>query len=201
MSKHLYFHSPFSESYPYEEKDRCLLLSFILCEFEICSTTLTNTWTFSLPSLCEKTYDAPLNRLQEHARLLPYAFPEHKKEGLELQEMISYLISSLLYQQPLPAEEYLQRLFIFLDPFIQKCKQEAIFLFFLLNHYNEIQAFTPLNYLAKLFHNLHPEGLSKLQKNLCEHFHKKGLNAHLLTIAEGIKKLPRYEAIYESSSY
>jgi len=201
MSKHLYFHSPFSETYLYEERDRSLLLSFILSELEICSTTMTNNWTFSLSSLCEKTYDAPLNRLQEHARLLAYAFPEHKKEGQELQEMISHLTSSLVYRCFFPPEEYLQKLFILLDPFIQICKQEVNFLFFLLDHYHKIQAFTPLNYLDKLFHSLHPEGLNKLQKNLCDHFQKKGLTTHLLTIVEQIKKLPSQEGLYESSSY
>ena len=102
MSKHLYFHSPFSETYLYEERDRSLLLSFILSELEICSTTMTNNWTFSLSSLCEKTYDAPLNRLQEHARLLAYAFPEHKKEGQEHEFRVyqKFLSSFLDYRSP-----------------------------------------------------------------------------------------------------
>ncbi len=200
MSKQLYFHSPFSETYVYQERDRALLLSFILSELNICAISLTSTWAFSLSSLCEKTYDAPLNRLQEHMRLLPYAFPMHKKEGLELQEMISYLTSSLLYRCVFVPEEYLQKLFILLDPFIQECKKEENFLFFLLDHYSEIKALSPINYLPKLFHSLYPEGLSKLQTILCDHFHKKGFTAHLLTIAERIKQLPSQKAIHESSS-
>lgn len=200
MSGRLYFHSPFSETYAYQQRDRGLLISFILSELEICARSLTSTWAFSLSSLCEKMYDAPLNRMQEHMRLLPYAFPQYKKEGLELQEMISYLTCSLLYRCFFSPEEYLKKLFVLLDPFIQECKLEENFLFFLLDHYSKIKSFTPLHYLPKLFHHLYPEGLGKLQKNLCDYFHKKGFTAHLLTIAERIKELPSLEALDASSS-
>lgn len=198
MSNHLYFHSPFSETYPYQEKDRALLVSFILSELNICAASLTSEWTFSRLSLREKAYDAPLHRLQEHIRLLPYAFPQHKKEGIELQETLSYITSCLLYRCAFTPKEYLQKLFVLLDSFIQECKQEKNFLFFLLDHYHEIKALTPLHYLPKLFYNVYPEGLNKFQTSLCDYFHKKGFTAHLLTIAERIKQLPTEEVIHAS---
>jgi hypothetical protein len=196
MSNHTYFHSPFSETYPYEEKDRALLICFILSELNICATSLTSTWIVARSSFHEKAYDAPLHRLQEHIRLLPYAFPKHKKEGIELQEALSYITSRLLYQCAVTPQEHLQKLFLLLDAFIQECKQEKNFLFFLLDRYHEIKQLTPTNYLPKLFYNAYPEGMKKLQTSLCDYFHKKGFTAHLLTIAERIKQLPPQEVIH-----
>ncbi len=200
MSNHLYFHSPFSETYVYQRKDRALLLSFILAELKVCAESHTTTWHFSLSSLCKQVYDAPLNRLQEHVKLLPYAFPMFRNEGIELQETLSLLRDFLIYRCFFTPEEYLQKLFVLLDPFIQECKEEEHFLLFLLEHYDHIKTLTPKNYLLKLFYSLCPEGLGALETNLCDHFHKKGFSTHLLTIAERIKQLSAQEAICESTS-
>lgn len=200
MSNHLYFHSPFSETYVYQRKDRALLVSFILEELKVCAKSHTNTWHFSLSSFCKQVYDAPLNRLLEHVKLLPYAFPDFLKEGIELQESLSLLRDFLTYRCFFTPEEYLQKLFVLLDPFIQECKQEEHFVFFLLKNYDLIKTLSPKNYLLDLFYSVYPEGLDTLETNLCDHFYKKGFSSHLLTIAERMKQLSSQEETCESTS-
>ncbi len=189
MQARIYFHSPFSESNIYTKKDQALLLSFALSELFTCVHELPENWAISLPSLRERFYDAPLNKLQEHATLLLIAFPQYKDSILQMKEEISRLIYFLMHKIDFSQKAFLKHLFSFLEPLVKECQTDKNLLFFLLNHNEEISYFLDVKYLPDLFKEFHPEGLPKLQILLCDYFHKKGFTRRLPEITLLIKQL------------
>jgi len=166
----LYFHSPFSEERNYSQKDRALLLSFALSELFACMKESPKNW--ALPSYKEKTYDAPLNKLQEHATLLVVAFIDHKESLFELKEKISRLIFLISRSLAFNEKDHLKELFFLLEPLIKTCGDDEHFLFFLLKNQKELASLLDPTYLPDLFEELY--GLLELQILLCDSFHKKG---------------------------
>jgi len=173
LQQQLYYHSPFSKTTSFTEKNKALLLSFALSEIFHCTSELSKTWDHP-SSFEEKTYDAPLNILQEHSTLLLIAFPVFISSLIEFKEKTSSLIYFLRQNLSFSPKNRLKELFLLLQPLIKQCKDDENFLFFLISHYKEINWILDSSYLPSLFNELYPDS-SKLHTLLCDHFHKKGL--------------------------
>lgn len=174
MQARSYFHSPFSDKDTYEPREKALLLIFALSELLACADEPTYNWTIPLPSLQERAYDAPLNKLQEHILLLRIAFPEHQESFCALKEKVSHLTYFVEKKISFSHKDLLEELFFFLEPLIKECKEDKQLLFFLLKSQEKLNFFLKPSYLLLLLKELYPEGLSNLQTHLCDHFHKKG---------------------------
>ncbi len=188
-------HSPFSEQTILEGNNRSLLLQFILTEifdsFSCYKTLLTET---SLASKSDSSFFlsifqniSPLNRIQEHASLFPLAFTNKKIEISIFTHSLSNAVHLLYNYQEKPfctkkqktefeakITSYLRQMFFLLEPFLEECKSDESFLFFLLKHHTEITLLTQPKYFIHLLHKLHPEGISSMQEYICDHFHERG---------------------------
>ena len=170
MQAKLYFHSPFSEERIYSQTDKALLLSFAMSELFTCMKEDSKDWALS--SYKEKTYDAPLNKLQEHVNLLLVAFPKHKESLFDLKEKVSRLIFFISRSLSFNKQDHLKELFSLLEPLIKECKEDNHFLFFLLKNQKVLASLLDPSYLPDLFESLY--GILELQTLLCDSFHKKG---------------------------
>ncbi len=170
MPSKLYFHSPFSEERTYSQNDKALLLSFAMSEIFACMKESSKAW--GLPSHKEKTYDAPLNKLQEHTTLLIVAFSEYQEPLLELKEKISRLIFFVSRSLDFNEKDHLKELFFLLEPLIKECSDDNHFLFFLLKNQKDLASLLDPSYLPDLFEDMY--GLAEVQTLLCDNFHKKG---------------------------
>ena len=177
----LYFHSPFSEERIYSDKDKALLLSFAISELFACMKENSKAWICIPSSYQEKTYDAPLNKLQEHVSLLLVAFSEHKESLFEMKEKISRLIFFIARSLPFEEKDHLKELFFLLEPLIKECKEDNHFVFFLLKNQKDLASLLDPSYLPDLFEQLYD--LLELQTLLCDCFHEKGFTGLIPEIA------------------
>jgi hypothetical protein len=149
----------------------------------------SNTW--ALPSHKETTYDAPLNKLQEHTTLLLVAFIDHKESLLELKEKTSRLIFFIDKLLPFDEKDQLKELFFLLEPLIKECGVDEHFLFFLLKNQKDLASLLDDTYLPDLFEELC--GLAELQTLLCDSFHKKGFTGLIPEITHLFQDLQNKE--------
>lgn len=209
MRKRAYLHSPFSET-TVNKDNRFLLLQFILKElflsFTLCqkgdNEPLLNLQTFSSLSLSSLTKSAPLDRIQEHTTLIPFAFPFKEKESEILTHSLSNTITLLynLSKCSTPPStvssqitNYLRQMFFLLEPFVEECKNEGSFLFFLLSNHKDISLLSHPKYLPSLLNKFHPQGLPFLQEYLCDHFYKKGFSYLIPKIKFLVKQIKKSE--------
>jgi hypothetical protein len=169
-----------------------LLLQFILEELFLCHQICQTNTQELLPScnppsplsLAVFTQDAPIDRLQEHTRLLSLAFPGKNQEikiflhALSNTTNLLYNCQSkrMLKKYTLQISVYFRQMFFLLEPFFEECKNEGSFLFFLLSHQQEIGLLSHPRHLSSLLRKWHPKGLGSLQEHLCNHFYKKGFS-------------------------
>lgn len=207
MRKRAYLHSPFSEA-TINQDNRSLLLQFILKELflshSLCQTSnekpLLRLQTFSSLSLSTLTESAPLDRIQEHATLIPLAFPFKSVETEIFTHSLSNAVTLLynLSKCSTPSEtfssqiaNYLRQMFFLLEPFIEECKNDGSFLFFLLSNHKDISLLSHSKYLPSLLKKLHPEGLSFIQEYICDRFYKKGFAYLIPEIKSLVKQIKK----------
>jgi len=115
----LFFHSPFTPSTVSTGEAPALLLQFILRELLHSSEYLTEGPPFQLAPFDWARKQGALDKLKEHAQLLPYAFPSLVQEASEFAAHLSS-----------PCVELIARL----EPFIKVSQTSKSLLFFLLKH-------------------------------------------------------------------
>lgn len=193
MQKKAYFHSPFSEITVLKGTNRFLLVQFILTEIFQSAITpedyfkgyLENSKTTSKLTLSIFLESSPFTRLQEHAKLLPFAFPKKKVDSSTFSHVLSLAIHIHQTATEKPAESkdfeaelqnHLRQMIFLLEPFIEECKNDESFLFFLLNRHKEMALISYPGHLYSLLSKLHPKGLDSLQEHICDYFHEKGFS-------------------------
>ena len=191
MQKNTYFHSPFSEVTVLKGTNRFLLVQFILTEIfqsvlfpeGYINRRLGPIKTLPRLSLSLFFETSSFSRMQEHATLLSFAFPKKKAEAAIFSHVLSLAIHRLqnAKEKTLQTREFetelkthLQQMIFLLEPFIEECKNDESFLFFLLNHHKEISLLCHFRHLHSLLDKLHPQGLNSLQEYICDYFHEKG---------------------------
>ncbi len=195
MLKRNIIHSPFCDRTILEKNNRSLLLQFILTE--IFESFSSYEKLLTAPSLAPKSdynfslslfqNNAPLNQIQEHALLFPLAFQEKKIEICIFTHSLSNALHLVYnYQEKafhtkkqktefqIKITSYLRQMFFLLEPFLQECKNDEGFLFFILKHHREIVLISQPKYLMLVLHKLHPNGFFSMQEYICDHFHKRG---------------------------
>lgn len=207
MQKRAYLHSPFCEA-TVGEPNRFILLQFILKELflshSLCKDlnpkvllTKETLIPFSLSSL---TQSAPLDRIQEHSALLPFAFPNQKEELAIFSHSLSNTVnlvynfsrfSPLPKTYPLEVSSYLRQMFLLLEPFLRECKNEGAFLFFLLSHYKEISLLSHSKHLLSLLKKFHSKGMGFVQEKICDHFYKKGFTYLIPEVKSLVKEFKK----------
>ncbi len=209
MRKRAYLHSPFCETIEKHES-RFLLIQFILQEIflshSLCKKEnpeiLLSLQTFSPLCLSTLIQSAPLDRIQEHASLIPLAFPDKKDESFIFSHSLSNTVN-LLYNLGkcacLPktfssqVTGYLRQMFFLLEPFMEECKNEGAFLFFLLSRQEDIGLLSHPKYLSSFLNKLYPKGLPFIQERVCDHFYKKGFPYLIPKVKTLIKQLKKAE--------
>ncbi len=209
MRKRAYLHSPFCEA-SISQDNRFLLLQFILKELflshSLCQTpnnkSLLCFQTFSPLNLSTLIESAPLDRIQEHVSLIPLAFPFKGVETGIFTHALSNTVT-LLYNlgksSILPETfssqiaNYLRQMFFLLEPFVEECKNDGSFLFFLLSNHKDISLLSHSKYLSSLLKKLHPQGLPFIQEYICDHFYKKGFAYLIPEIKSLVRQLKKSE--------
>lgn len=118
-----------------------------------------------------------LNKIGEHALLLPHVFPEMSQAYQILEKNLDKILRAPRQKSAAiktRCAKLLPLLFSALEPFIEKCKENENLLFFLLSHQEEIEAFMSSGYLRSLLLRLHPRGISDLCEKLCDNYHHRG---------------------------
>lgn len=144
-----YLYSPLSQENIQNKNHPALLLQFILSEFIHAKEDF-----FTIP-LSFFPYDwsqkvGCINKIREHARLLAFAFPDLKEQADSLQNFLDDI-----------SLKHLQKLYIYLLPFLIACRENAHLLLFLLQN-------KKIDLLSKIF----PEGLEQpfylMKEQYCE---------------------------------
>lgn len=204
VQKKVYLHSPFCEKI-FTQDTRFLLIEFILTDlfssYTLCQALeeklLFCGQTFNAFSLSSLTQSAPLDRIQEHSSLIPFAFPFKKEETEIFTHSLSNTInlfynlskrntSSKTFSSQMT--NYIRQMFFLLEPFMEECKNDGSFLFFLLSHHKDISLLSHSRYLLSLLKKLHPQGLPFIQEHVCDHFYKRGF-AYLIPEIKSLVKL------------
>jgi hypothetical protein len=149
-------YSPFSMRTVGEQKNRALLLQFILTELlnakEAHAKDDPLEFVLSSPA-CFFPFDwsyevGCLNKIHEHATLLEYAFPSLQKEvalfQTQLEKTLSYVVRHKKTNEELDHQEllsYFKELYQRLNPFLLNCQDNPGLLLFLVKNREEINAF------------------------------------------------------------
>lgn len=189
MSKaEVFFYSPFSPSSVTEENNKGLLLQFILSEIfssneavkknDPLSTVFQNVRGFFPYDWANPT--GHLNKAQEHASLLKYAFPD-------LREIVNAFLTALMKtthwislkeaESPSSNPELivqLEELYLLLEPLIIECSHCENLIFFLLKHQKTLADICSHAHFSAFLKELIPEGLDQLQDRLCDHYQRRG---------------------------
>ncbi|MBS0630052.1 MAG: hypothetical protein JSS30_07530 [Verrucomicrobia bacterium] len=197
----IYLYSPLSvKTVRYNQP---LLLQFILSElFHAMDADKKDhplEFVFSSPA-CFFPYDwsyevGCLNKINEHAELLPHAFPDYPEEveafRVTLGEILSKIINQKEQNKPISKTELLvdlNLLFTLLEPFLIACNQSEHLLLFLLKHNEEIDE---LAKLATLLKKMAPEGLKNMAELMQREFKNRGFHALLPEIQHLVSRHER----------
>ncbi len=190
------FFSPFSKSRVTEQYKSALLLQFLIDEIlKTHQAHLTSTPFEQILSYDARFFpydwahtNGHLNKAEEHISLLRIAFPKFKKATTQLEKILNSLITSLK-QKPSKREDFLpqglQNIYSLTEKLIEDCKEEENVIFFLLKNQKEIDALMGKSHLHIFLLALHPEGLTSLKEQLCDHFHDRGF----FSVIPELKKL------------
>ena len=177
--------SPFSPAMLWEKRNRALLIQFLAAELiETYRALYNNAAPKEILSLEKRffPYDwaypyGHLNKACEHASLLEHFFPELIADALYLEQLFSKNIASfkrtLRFTKP-KLFESLTQMFVAVEPFLEKCKENENLIFFLLKHKKEIDQLMNKDYLRSLLLRFHPGGFSQLCEKLCDNYHHRG---------------------------
>lgn len=196
----MYLYSPLSPKTVHEEPYRALLLQFILSEIFHANTSLHKDdpleFVFSSPA-CFFPYDwsrevGCLNKIQEHTRLLPHAFPSLQPAitqfDAHLHSILKEVISCRQCAEDLSPDtlkEDLSLLCHYLQPFLAICRESENLLLFLLKNADELKELCGPSSVSTLLHQLYPEGLEQVA-----HILRKGYQSRQFDIL-----LPEIDAL------
>ncbi len=162
----LFFHSPFCERSDHPEGSQPVFLQFFLLELMQCineskapeKTPSPFYWTKSMPSY---------EKLKEHSLLLQYFFPSHTSQAREIEAIVQQEDKQLSLKDA-------RFLFTKLLPFLNICKQNSPFIFFLLRHQKEINVLIDPGNLGTLLETLHPGGTDEVFAKICNYYQSNG---------------------------
>lgn len=162
-------YSPLSINTVGEGNNQALLLQFILSELFLCLSIeeKENPHDFVFSSVpCFFPYDwsyevGCLNKIQEHARLFPYAFLDLSEEiavfDKILKKLFSKVISSKKNKEVLSFSWFLpdlSQLYFSIEPFLNTCKENEDLRLFLDKNKEEIGKLTFSVPIDQIFHRL-----------------------------------------------
>lgn len=175
--------SPFSPAMIWERRNRGLLLQFLVSELiasfhALCVEAPYREIVSSPKRYFPYDWAYPygyLNKAHEHALILYQVFPELHSDVIQIEQALTRLIHTFhSLRSKKIVIRHLQKIFFFLEPFIERCKNNENLIFFLLQHREEIEQLIENNYLRKLLLKLHPNGLTELGEKLCDNYHHRG---------------------------
>lgn len=186
MKAEVFFYSPFSPSNVSEETNKVFLLQFILSEIIHCWTAIKKSeplFAIFQTSRGFFPYDwshstGHLNKAQEHASLLKYAFPDQRETG---QAFLTLLMETIHWVSLHCHEDssnhpelivLIRKLYLHLEPLLKECSSSENLIFFLLKHQTALIDICPT--FTSFLIGLYPEGLSRLKDSLCDHYHRRG---------------------------
>ncbi len=193
MQQRVYFHSPFSEASVLQKEEKFLLLSFVLSELFSCNALSENQWFFHQDtySIEELSHGAPLNKLLEHTDLLIFAFPKQKDTISQVKDLLFFLRYKLAGHKKLQETTLLKKIFLLLSPLLEEGQCQEHFIFFLLQHQEEIADLSSSNYLVSLLKKIYPQGLSSLETFLADYFHQRGFSFLIPKVKDLIEKVKK----------
>ncbi|NGX39235.1 MAG: hypothetical protein KR126chlam1_00558 [Chlamydiae bacterium] len=181
-------HSPFTSKTVSESQNRSLLLQFLLAEI------LSAVGAINRDEPQEKIFSEPvllfpfawsrsigsLNKIEEHAKLLSFAFPKQEENALSFIHSVLQLEEKISGEDLLTKEEMtneFRKLYIQLDPFLLSCcKSETLLLFLLLNR-EKIDALASPENLSSLIARMLPKGIESLATIICREYKNRGFTA------------------------
>ena len=201
----IYLYSPFSVKTVKEEKNRALLIQFILSELFHAKDAYKKDnpleFVFSSPA-CFFPYDwsyeiGCLNKLHEHALLLEYAFPSLQEPLKDFHQCLDRTFAIIAEHKKNKGEisnkellSCLKNLYLKLHPFIFECKDSENLLLFLLKNIEEISELAYPQDLTDLLSGMYPEGIQHLGSFLRSEYQKRGFTTLL-------PEIDRLLAVYE----
>lgn len=187
----IYLYSPLTIKTIKEGQNRALLLQFILSELFYAMDADKKDdpleFVFSSPA-CFFPYDwsyevGSLNKIKEHAKLLPIAFPKLNKAiisfDLHLDEVLSKVLTSKNKKEEIPKEVLsadLNELYQLLQPFIIACKDSENLLLFLIKHPEEIAQLSQPENLSSLLAKMFPEGFDNISHLIRREYKSRGFH-------------------------
>lgn len=182
QAKHFGAFSSFTPALLWEKRNRALLIQLIVFECLALQRALTGQVAARALLSHEKRF-APydwasayghLNKVREHALLLPHVFPDHARAYQLLEKKATASPHGKGATIKMRCAKCLPAIFSALEPFIETCKDNENLLFFLVSHRAEIEAFMSAGYLRALLLRLHPRGISDLCEKVCDNYHHRG---------------------------
>ncbi len=149
-----FFYSPFTPTTAHDGQNPSLLLQFILHELLHAKEYLVETENYALLPFDTKEPPGSLNKVKEHAALLPHAFPDLTKEAADFKTKLES-----------PCEALFQKL----EPFILACKENEHLLYFLLKHQRRAE-------IQRLLQKISPQGIEKIKASVVAKYRKKGFS-------------------------
>lgn len=190
----IYLYSPLSPNTVRDGQNRALLMQFILSEIFHAKDAHQKDdpleFVFSSPA-CFFPYDwscevGCLNKIQEHAQLLEYAFPELQEATEQfhacLDEALAKVTARRRIDEEIPHEElsgYLTELTRNLQPFLIACKESENLLLFLLNNADEFTQLCGPSAVDDLLRRMYPEGVEKIAHLLKQGYQSRGYDTLL----------------------
>jgi hypothetical protein len=121
-----------------------------------------------------------LNKANEHAQLLRFAFEGFETEVEQISRILSDLLASFSQKDGLAAPDAalmkrkLKQLFRLTESLICHSKEDENLIFFLLKNRDPINTLMGTGYLRSFLSKLHEKGLEQLEKKLCDQYHDRG---------------------------
>lgn len=175
----IYLYSPLSIKTVQEGQNPSLLLQFILSELfhalDAGNREDPLEFVFSSPA-CFFPHDwsyevGCLNKIGEHAELLPHAFPKLHTEIQTFRNALDHILADTYAKKkngetiPKSAmQKQLHELYTHLQPFLIACKQSRDFLIFLIKNQEEIDELASPGTFRALIANMFPEGIEKFER-------------------------------------
>jgi hypothetical protein len=152
VGQQLFYHSPFTAVSVSEGENPALLLQLIIHELIQEKNHLIETATFDFAPFSWATKPGSKNKVQEHAILLAYAFPNLVAEAKIFQNSLDLTC---------------RELFVSLEPFILACKNNENLLLFLVKQQKSLG-------IKSILDKICPDGLAKLKKTIASKYEQRG---------------------------
>ncbi len=182
----IYLYSPLSPKTVCEGQNRALLLQFILSEIFHAKDAHQKDdpleFVFTSPA-CFFPYDwscevGCLNKIQEHAGLLEYAFPNLQEATEQFHNHLDQILATVIAHGRAGEEistgalrAALSQIYRYLQPFLIAEKESENLVLFLLKNADEINELDDFQSLLK---RMFPEGLESITHLMRQHYQSRG---------------------------